>query len=91
MPTATERIPVLMTPAEKQRVVLKAKNAGMKTGQFMRLAAESYQPGKDEDALAAMIDRMNASTANACHAIDKALTAIAQSNQRIEKLEAARR
>ena len=85
--TATERIPVLMTPAEKNKVVAKARKAGMKTSQFMRLAAESYQPGKDEEALSAMIDQMNELTDNASSAIDKALRFVALSNKRIEMME----
>lgn len=88
MSTATARIPVLMTPSEKRRVVAKAKKAGMKTGQFMRLAAEGYQPDEDENALIAMIEQMNRSTDNASKAIDDALEFVSASNKRILKMEA---
>ena len=59
MPAATERVPVLMTPAEKKKVVSKAKKAGMTTGEYMRRAAEGYRPADDDKALEAMIDEMN--------------------------------
>lgn len=85
---ATERVPVLMTPVEKKRVVAKAKKAGLKTSEFMRLAASNYQPVEDETALNAMIEQMNSATENASKAIDKALSAVAASNRRIVKMEA---
>ncbi len=88
MATATERIPVLITSLEKKRIVNKAKKAGMKTSQFMRLAAESYQPDKDEEALSSMIDQMNIATANASKSIDGALKFVELSNKRIDKMEA---
>lgn len=91
MSAATERVPVLMTPIEKKRVVAKAKKAGMKTSKFMRLAAEGYQPDEDEKALEAMIEQMNRSTENASRAIDEALMFVSASNRRIEKMEAETR
>ncbi len=86
---ATERIPVLMTPVEKKTVVAKAKKAGMKTSEFMRLAARDYQPGEDEKALESMIDQMNTATTNASRSIDQALSFVTRSNKRIEKMERA--
>ena len=84
---ATERVPVLMTPVEKKRVVAKAKKAGLKTSEFMRLAASNYQPSEDEVALGNMIDQMNTVTTNTGKVIDKALASIAASNLRIAKME----
>jgi len=88
---ATERVPVLMTPVEKKRVVAKAKKAGLKTSEFMRLAASNYQPNDDEIALSNMIDQMNQVTANTSKVIDKALASVAASNKRISKMEAKAR
>ena len=85
---ATERIPVLMTPVEKKRVVAKAKKAGLKTSEFMRLAASNYQPNEDEIALGNMIDQMYVVTANTSKVIDNALKSVAASNKRISKMEA---
>ena len=74
MTTATARIPVLMTPTEKKRVVKKAEKAGIPTSQFMRQAAENYQPNKDDEALSAMLDQMNLATDNMSRSIDDCLS-----------------
>ncbi len=66
----------------------KAKKAGMKTSEFMRLAAEDYEPGDNEKALVSMINEMNKATANASKSIDEALAFVAASNKRISKMEA---
>ena len=88
MAAATERVPVLMTPAEKKRVVSKAKKAGMTTGEYMRRAAEGYRPADDDKALEAMINEMNKATENAEKAIDDALAFVEASNKRIAAIEA---
>jgi hypothetical protein len=88
MATATERVPVLMTPAEKKFVVSRAKKIGITTGEYMRRAAEGYQPDTDNQALEAMIDEMNRASENAEKAIDDALEFIAKSNRRITRMEA---
>ena len=84
---ATERVPVLMTPAEKKRIVSRAKKAGITTGEYMRRAAESYRPADDDKALEAMIDEMNKATKNAEKAIDATLAFVTESNRRIAKME----
>ena len=91
MATATARIPVLMTSAEKKQVVKKAEKAGMPTSQFMRQAAENYQPNKDDEALSAMLDQMNVATENMSRSIDDCLLYVAKSNERIEAIEAKAR
>lgn len=88
---ATERIPVLMTPTEKKRVVAKAKKAGLNTSEYMRLAASNYQPKDDESALVSMINQMNSATENTSKVIDRALASVAASNKRIAKMEAKAR
>jgi len=88
MATATERVPVLMTPSEKKRVVSKAKKADVTTGEYIRRAVEAYQPGDDDNkALEAMIEQMNKATENAEKSIDDALVFVAASNQRIKEME----
>ncbi len=84
---ATTRIPVLMSPVEKMKIVARAKKAGMKTSEFMRLAAREYNPHEDEKALLAMINEMNKATENAAKSIDEALSFVAASNKRIRKME----
>ena len=85
---ATERVPVLMTVAEKKRIVARAKKVGLTTAEFMCRAAEGYSPAKDEAALVVMIEEMNRVTANTEKAIDAVLKFVADSNKRIARLEA---
>ena len=84
---ATERVPVLMTPAEKKRLVSKAKRAGLTTGEFMRRAAEGFSPSDDDAALEAMIRQMNKATERAESVIDEVLSFVEESNKRIAKME----
>ena len=88
MATASARVPVLMTEAEKSRIHAKAKQAGLSTGEFMRRAAESYWPAEDDRTLEAMIGQMLESTARAERAIDGAIAFVAASNARIAALDA---
>lgn len=85
---ATERVPVLMTAAEKKRIVGRAKKAGLTTAEYMRRAAEDFSPSEDEAALVSMIEEMNRVTANTEKAIDATLKFVADSNKRIARLEA---
>ncbi len=80
MATATARVPVLMTEAEKARIVKKAKKFGISTGEYMRRAAGAFQPSQDDGALEAMIDQMLKATERADHAIEEALSFVAESN-----------
>ena len=70
MATATQRIPVLVSPAEKDNIAALAKAAGLSMGEFMRRAASSFRPSQDDQLLDRMIDRMVESTARASAAID---------------------
>lgn len=87
MATATERIPVLVTPMEKGQIARMAKAAGVSMGEFLRRAATSYRPSEDDEVLLAMIDQMNKTTARARAAIDDALTFVEASNKRIAAME----
>ncbi len=88
MATATERVPVLMTPDEKRRVVSKAKKAGVAIGEYIRRAVDGYRPTEDEKALEAMIKQMNQATKNAEKSIDDTLIFVEASNKRIIEMEA---
>lgn len=85
--TATERIPVLVTPPEKNRFATMAKAAGISMGEFFRRAADAYSPSEDDKLLSGMIDQMNKTTAQANQAIDDALAFVAASNKRIAAME----
>ncbi len=87
MATATARIPVLMTEAEKARIVKRARAAGVSTAEYMRRAAESFYPAENDAMLEAMIGQMLEATERAEHAIQDALDFIAASNRRISEME----
>ena len=87
MATATERIPVLVTPMEKGRIAKMAKAAGVSMGEFLRRAATSYRSSEDDEVLLGMIDQMNKTTARTSAAIDAALTFVETSNKRIAAME----
>ncbi|MGD8592649.1 MAG: hypothetical protein PVF82_07440 [Gammaproteobacteria bacterium] len=87
MATANERIPVLVTKAEKTKIAKQAKKAGVSVSEYLRRAAASYNPSEDEEALSAMIDQMLKATERAEAAIDDAIDFVAESNKRIEKME----
>jgi hypothetical protein len=91
MAAATERIPVLVTPAEKRQIARMAKAAGMSMGEYLRRAAASFQPSDDDAILEGMIAQMAKTTANASAAIDRALAFVEASNKRIKALEAKKR
>lgn len=87
MATATKRIPVLVTTAEKGRIAKMAKDAGVSMGEFLRRAASSFRPSEEDEVLAGMIDQMSKTTAQASAAIDEALAFVAASNKRIAAME----
>jgi hypothetical protein len=87
MATATERIPVLVTSAEKGQIAKLAKAAGLSMGEYLRRAAAAFRPGEDDKLLEGMIDQMNKTTAQASAAIDRALSFVDASNKRIAGME----
>ena len=82
MATATARVPVLMTQAEKERIVKKAMEAGLSTGEYMRRAADSFHPDEQNQLLEGLIDQMLQATDRAEQAIDDAIAFVEASNQR---------
>jgi hypothetical protein len=89
MATATERIPVLVTPQEKAMIARMAQDARLSVGEFLRRAASSFRPSEDEKMLEGMIGQMLKTTAQANAAIDGALAFVEASNQRIAAMETA--
>lgn len=87
MGTATERIPVLVSAAEKHQIARMAKEAGLSMGEYLRRAAASFRPSEDEELIEGMIDQMLKTTAKASAAIDEAIAFVEASNRRIARLE----
>lgn len=91
MPTANQRISVLVTQAEKRAIAASSKNAGMSVGKFMRRAASSFHPSQAGELLEGMLDQVLKSTARASAAIDDAVAYVEGSNKKLAILEGKRK
>lgn len=69
----TERITILVTPAQKQAISAKAKKLNVSTGEVIRRAVESYRHNNEEIVLNALADELNRSVKEARHALKDAL------------------
>ncbi|MDQ3197564.1 MAG: ribbon-helix-helix protein, CopG family [Pseudomonadota bacterium] len=90
MPAATERIQVPVTPDQKAKIAKKAKAANLTVGEFVRRAAEAYQPDDVDDVLERLIEQIKSTGAKASKALDASLEFAAESQKRIEQMEAGR-
>lgn len=87
MPTAIERIVVQTTPQEKRAIVAKAKKLDMTVSELIRTGVRAYLPA-DAD-LVALAEAAQASAERSMAAMDDAFVAVAASNARIARMEAA--
>ena len=85
--TATARIVVQATPAEKRAISNKAKTMGLPISELMRLGANAYNSDATQNELANLADAAHAAAERSCAAIDDSLAFIAKSNARIAKME----
>jgi len=88
---ANERIPVLVTRAEKARISKAAEAQGISMGEYLRRAADAFDPEEDVAALEALVAQVRKSTARANEALGNALGEIEASEARIEAEEMAAR
>lgn len=88
MATATARIPVLVTPVQKERIAAKAKAAGLSMGEYLRRAGDAYTADEEAALLEGLLDQVLKSTEQAGRAIDETLAFVAASQQRIARIEA---
>jgi hypothetical protein len=86
---ATERIPLLVTSTQKALFAKKAKASKLTVNEFVRRAAEAYDPGDDDEALSRLVAQVKQTTGEATAALDAALKSCADSNRRIADMEAA--
>jgi hypothetical protein len=86
---ATERIPLLVTPAQKALFAKKAKASKLTVNEFVRRAAEVYDPGDDDEALLRLVAQVKQTTSEANAALQAALVSCASSAARIADMEAA--
>lgn len=87
VPTATERVSVLMTPDQKMRLVSEAREAGITVSEYIRRAVNAFHDFSDDLILSSMIDEMNNATNRAEKSIDETLKYVAESNLRIAQME----
>src|SRR5260370_25592225 len=85
----TERIPLLVTPTQKALFIKKAKASKLTVNEFVRRAAEVYNPSDDDEALMRLVAQVKQTTREATTALDTALKSCADSNRRIADMEAA--
>ena len=90
MATATERIPILVTRADKARFVRKAKTHGLSISEFARVAMDSFEGSsrEDDEAMERLIKQLREGTSEAGRSLDVALQYCAESNARLAKIDA---
>jgi len=86
---ATERIPLLVTPMQKALFIKKAKASKLTVNEFIRRAAEVYNPSDDDEALLRLVAQVKQTTQEATTALETALQLCARSEARIAAMEAA--
>jgi signal transduction histidine kinase len=69
----TERMTILVTPAQKQTIAAKAKKLNVSAGEVIRRAVESYRHNDEELTLNAIADELDRAVKEARHALKDAL------------------
>ena len=69
----TERMTILVTPAQKQAIATKARKLNVSAGEVIRRAVESYRHNDEELVLNALADELDRSVKEARHALKDAL------------------
>jgi hypothetical protein len=90
MATATERIPILVSKADKAKFARKAKTRGLSISEFARAAMESFDDAskKEEQALERLMLELREGSLEAARSLDAALEFCAQSNARLARIDA---
>ncbi len=88
---ATERVTVLMTPAEKSALEERAKSAGVSVGEYVRRSVDSFDPEEAEELaqLAALAVELHRSNSAASSALARALAAIDATRAQLARRDAA--
>jgi hypothetical protein len=69
----TERMTILVTPAQKHAIAAKAKKLNVSAGEVIRRAVENYRHNDEEVVLNALADELDRSVKEARHALKEAL------------------
>ncbi|MCD6673885.1 MAG: hypothetical protein LT106_13670 [Burkholderiaceae bacterium] len=90
MSASVEQIVVQATARERRKITAKARRLGLSVSELMNRAAAAYEP-IDEVALSELAVAAREAAERAIRAIDESLDAIAESNRRIDAMEAQAR
>lgn len=72
MAGATERVVILMTPAEKRGLEAKARRLGASAAEVVRRSVKAYEPGADDAQIETMLRRLAAARRATLAALDDA-------------------
>ena len=70
----TERMTILVTPAQKQAIATQAKNLNVSAGEVIRRAVEGYRHNDEEIVFNALADELNRAVKEVRHALKGALS-----------------
>lgn len=90
MAVTTERIPILVSKADKAKFTKKAKAIGLSMSEFARIAMDKFDPTREneEKALDVLLEQVKRGTVESDKILDRALAFCAESNARLAKLDA---
>ncbi len=75
----TERMTILVTPAQKASITRAAKALQLSAGEIVRRAVESYRPGGDEEAV------LNAMAEDLCRAAREARAVMKAAREEVDE------
>lgn len=84
----TARLNLLVTEAEKAEIERRAAETGLTVSEFIRRAADGYDPSLDRDVLAALVSEVGAMAGRVLPKLDEAL--LAARTQRVTADDRAR-
>ena len=88
MRTCPVLMPIGPSPTQNALFIRKAKAPKLTVNEFLRRAAELYNPSDDDEALIRLVAQVKQTTHEATAALDAALKSCADSNRRISEMEA---
>jgi cytochrome P450 len=91
MAAATERVVVLMTPAEKRALERKAKAAHLSAGELVRRSVEAFDPRLADRSVVSMLESFAASHETTVRALDNAEHELAETRAYFARKREGRR
>ena len=83
----TARVTVLMTPDRKAQLEPRAADMGVSSGEFIRLAVDSFNPGETESAeLAALIEELSEAVPRMRAALDRSVERLDSTHAKVDRL-----